>query len=181
MKLNSIKIDQAIKLLISIIICLLSGVLGGFFTAPAIENWYAGLNKPFFNPPNWIFGPVWTILYILMGISLYLVWINNFKVLNKGCRLGVWIEKKLNKKLDKKSILSIFFIQLFLNIFWSVAFFGMQNPGLALVVLSLLWLAILSTSAVFYRVSKVSAYLLIPYLAWVSFAGILNLSIWIIN
>jgi tryptophan-rich sensory protein len=181
MKLNSIKFDDAIKLLVSIIICLLAGVLGSFFTAPAIESWYSGLNKPVFNPPNWIFGPVWTVLYVLMGVSFFLVWENNFKVKNKACKLGVWLEKKLNTPLNRKIIISIFFIQLFLNIFWSVVFFGMQNIGLAFAVILLLWLAILSTASIFYRVSRISAYLFIPYLAWVSFAGILNFAIWIIN
>lgn len=147
---------KLLKLILSIGLCLGAGIVGSFFTISAIPNWYSTLNKPVFSPPNWIFGPVWTILYILMGISLYLVW-------------------------QKKKIPSIFWVQLILNALWSIIFFGMQNPLLAMVDIIALWIAIILTIKAFYKISKPSVYLLIPYLLWVSFALILNYSIWVLN
>lgn len=149
------------RLILSIGICLGAGILGSIFTISSIPTWYATLNKPVFSPPNFIFGPVWTILYILMGVSLYLVWISKGK--------------------NKKGAMNLFFIQLTLNAFWSTIFFGMKNPTLAfldiLALLTFIFLTILS----FYKISKPAAYLLIPYLLWVSFATILNLSIVFLN
>lgn len=127
------------------------------FSFSAIENWYAYLNKPFFNPPNWIFGPVWTTLYILMGISAYLVW----------------------KK--RKGIPFWFWIQLVLNALWSILFFGLQSPILAFVGVIFLWLSIFLTITSFYRIHKTAAYLLVPYLLWVTFASLLNASIALLN
>lgn len=150
------------KFVISISICLGVGSLGSFFTAPKISSWYATLEKPFFTPPNWIFGPVWTILYFLMGCSLYLVW---QKVGDKNIKLAVLV----------------FGGQLFLNISWSLVFFTLESPILALGVIILLWLAICLTIYLFYDISAWSSYLLIPYLIWVSFAIILNLAIVILN
>ena len=144
------------KLIFSIGICLGAGVLGSFFTFSAIPIWYATLNKPSFSPPNWVFGPVWTVLYILMGISLYLVW-------------------------TKKKVPSVFWVQLVLNAAWSIIFFGMKNPVLSLVDIVALWIAIILTIKSFYPISKTAFYLLIPYLLWVSFATILYLSIVIVN
>ena len=145
-----------LKLIFSIGICLGAGVLGSFFTISSIPTWYVTLNKPFFSPPNWVFGPVWTMLYILMGYSLYLVW-------------------------KKKKVPSIFWIQLILNASWSIIFFGMKSPSLALINIAVLWIAIVLTIKSFYKINKLAAYLLYPYLAWVSFASILNYSIWILN
>jgi benzodiazapine receptor len=152
-----------VKLIIAIGFCLGAGAVGGFATAGAITGWYAGLNKPFFNPPNWIFGPVWTTLYILMGISLYLVWIN----------------PPAKKNPHRAEML--FGIQLFLNILWSVIFFGLKNPLAAFLEIILLWVAILLTWQKFKEISRKAAWLLVPYIAWVSFAGILNLAIVILN
>jgi tryptophan-rich sensory protein len=149
------------QLLLSIGICLGAGFIGSFFTYSAIPDWYAGLNKPPFNPPNWVFGPVWTLLYILMGISFYTIWISKSKFKKKGIK--------------------IFLIQLILNTSWSIAFFGFKNPELALINIIVLWIAIFLTIKSFLKISKVAAYLLIPYLLWVSFAGILNLSIVLLN
>ncbi len=146
---------------LSIGLCLGTGLLGSFFTFSAIPEWYQTLNKPFFSPPNWLFGPVWTVLYIFMGISLYLIWDSKGK--------------------GKSKALKIFWIQLFLNAIWSIIFFGMRNPGLALIDIVALWIAIILTIKSFYKISKPAAYLLIPYLLWVSFAAILNYSIWILN
>jgi len=149
------------KLVYSLIICLSAGIIGSFFTSSSIPIWYTALNKPFFNPPNWIFGPVWTLLYVLMGISLYIVWTKGFK---KNKEAIIW-----------------FAAQLILNILWSILFFGLKSPLLAFVEIILLWIAILITLIKFYKVSKQSAYLLIPYLAWVGFAAILNFSIFYLN
>lgn len=153
-----IKIPQ---LVLSIGICLGAGILGSFFTVSSIPTWYATLNKPSFSPPNWIFGPVWTALYILMGISLYLVLVSKSKVKQKG--------------------INSFFIQLGLNAIWSIIFFGMRNPTLALVDIAALWIAIVLTIRAFYKINKLSANLLYPYLVWVSFASILNLMIVLLN
>lgn len=151
------------KLIASIILCLLAGIIGSIFTASSIENWYVLLEKPAFNPPAWIFSPVWTILYILMGISLYLVWV-------KGLQYpGV------------KPAISIFLIQLVFNTLWSILFFGLKNPFYAFIEIIFLWIAIILTVLQFSRVSKTASYLLLPYLLWVSFAMFLNYNIWILN
>ena len=140
-----------------ILLCQAAGTIGSIFTFSAIPNWYAYLNKPFFNPPNWIFGPVWTTLYTLMGISVYLVW----------------------KK--RKGIPFWFWVQLVLNALWSILFFGLQNPILAFVGVIFLWLSIFLTITSFYRIHKTAAYLLVPYLLWVTFASLLNASIALLN
>ena len=144
------------KLFLSIGICLLAGGVGYIFTTSAIPTWYATLNKPFFSPPNWVFAPVWTILYILIGISLYLIW-------------------------QKKMVPAIFWVQLILNAAWSIIFFGMRNPILALIDIVVLWIAIIFTLKSFYKLNKLAGNLLIPYLLWVSFAAILNLAIVVLN
>jgi len=150
------------KLIVSIAICLFAGGIGSFFTMDAIPNWYASLLKPIFNPPNWIFGPVWTTLYILMGIALYLFWTTKAKI-------------------SKKKAYYFFFIQLVLNTFWSIIFFGLQSPFLGLVEIIILWIFILLTILEFNKFKKIAAYLLIPYLLWVSFASVLNLFIYLLN
>ncbi|MDO8638719.1 MAG: TspO/MBR family protein [Candidatus Daviesbacteria bacterium] len=150
------------KLILSIGVCLGAGILGSFFTVSAIPEWYATLNKPAFSPPNWIFGPVWTILYILMGIALYLV---------LSAKWGVKSQKAIR----------IFAIQLILNTAWSIIFFGMRNPALALVNIVALWVSIFLTIKTFYKINKLAGQLLLPYLAWVSFAILLNLAIVLLN
>jgi tryptophan-rich sensory protein len=152
-----------LRLILSILICESAGLLGSIFTVSAIPTWYATLNKPPFNPPNWLFGPVWTLLYLLMGIALYLVW------------------KKGWKRKDVKIALGVFFIQLLLNASWSIVFFGAQQILAAFIVIILMWIAILASIFLFYRISKAAAYLLIPYILWVSFAGVLNYSLLILN
>ncbi len=132
-------------------------------------NWYDMLYKPALNPPNWIFSPAWTILYILMGIAAFLVWSSYAKA---------------SEGLAKKQIkiaLGVFGIQLFLNIIWSIIFFTFHSPFWALVDLIALWLAIVITIFYFYKISKPAAWLLIPYILWVTFAGYLNYSIWVLN
>ncbi len=157
------KIKNIPKLVYSIVICQLAGIIGSFFTFPSISTWYAALEKPSFNPPNWIFSPVWITLFILMGVSLYLVWIQG------------------TKTKYAKIALTLFGIQLSLNILWSIIFFGLKSPFFALIEIIILWVAILATILKFSKISKTAAYLLIPYILWVSFAAILNFSIWVIN
>jgi len=157
------KIIIILKLVASIIVCQIAGLLGSLFTTPAIPTWYESLKKSSFNPPNWIFGPVWTGLYILMGISLFMVW---------------------QKRADYprvKTALVFFFIQLILNALWSVAFFGVRSPLLGLIDIVLLWIAILLTIKSFFKILKTAALLLLPYILWVSFAVLLNFSLWILN
>ena len=151
------------KLILSVFICLIAGFIGSFFTSPAISTWYATLQKPSFAPPNWVFFPVWTSLFIMMGISLFLVW-------QKG-----WDNKKV------KAAIYIFAVQLVMNVLWSVAFFGLRSPLLGLMEIIILWIAILATTLSFMKVSRTAAYLLVPYILWVSFAAILNFSIWALN
>jgi tryptophan-rich sensory protein len=133
------------------------------FTTPAITTWYATLVKPNFVPPNWVFGAVWTLLYLLMGIALYLVW-----------------EKGFEKKEVREAI-AVFGIQLFLNLLWSVLFFGLQSPLYGLIEIVILWVVILANIILFYRISRPAGLLLVPYLFWTSFAAVLNYSIWILN
>jgi tryptophan-rich sensory protein len=151
------------KIALSIGICLLVGFLSGFATQSAVGDWYGTLTKPFLNPPNWIFGPVWTILYLLMGLSAGLVWSKGFH--------HKWV----------KTALYHFGFQLILNGLWSIVFFGFKNPLFGLLVVIALWILILLTIKWFRVVSKQAAYLLYPYLAWVSFATYLNFSIWLLN
>ena len=180
------KFVNAVRLLISIIICESAGVLGSVFTAPKIGAWYKALNKPSFNPPNWIFGPIWTVLFLLMGISLYLVWAKNWEPKNRIFNFrkkawNIWSQKFLDGKWKRANIILIFGLQLVLNILWPVIFFGMQVPAAAFFELLMLWFAVLYIIINFYRVSKTAAYLLLPHILWVSFAGILNYFIWVLN
>lgn len=151
------------RLIISLVLPQLAGMIGSLFTISAIPTWYAGLTKPALNPPGWIFAPVWTALYALMGIAAFIIW-----------------KKGLNRK-DVKIALGIFIGQLALNTLWSIIFFGFHSPGWAFVDIILLWLAIVWTMVVFYKISKPAAYLLLPYILWVSFASYLNFMIWILN
>lgn len=154
--------NKGLKLIFYIAICEGIGILGSFFTISQITSWYATLNKPVFSPPNFVFAPVWTILYFLMGLSLYLV-----------------LEKKLKKEENK--IIFFFALQLVFNFLWSFIFFGIHSPAIAFVDIALLWGSIILLIYEFWRFSKTASLLLIPYLAWVSFASLLNLSIIILN
>ena len=151
------------KLVVSIIACLAAGIIGSIFTRSAIPTWYATLEKPAFNPPNWLFAPVWTLLYIMMGIAAFLVW---------------------RKELENRQVriaLIVFLVQLVLNALWSVAFFGLESPLYGLIVIAALWVAILCTALQFYRISLAASVLMWPYLLWVTFAAVLNESIWLLN
>ena len=152
-----------VKLVVAIVITQLSGIICSLFTFSAIPTWYATLTKPELNPPSWVFGPVWTTLYVLMGVSVFLIW-------QKG-----WERK------DVKVALSVYGIQLVLNALWSIVFFGMQSPGLALVNIALLFISIVLTMVLFYKISRPAMYLLIPYILWVSFASYLNYAIYALN
>ncbi len=152
-----------LKLLFSIIICEAVGIFGAIFTTPAIPTWYAKLNKPSFSPPNWVFGPVWTLLYGLMGASAYLIW-----------QQGI-------EKPAVKSALFIFTLQLILNFLWSFFFFKLQSPLYALIEILLLWILILATIISFYQINKLAGLILVPYLLWVSFATLLNYYIFKLN
>jgi translocator protein len=149
---------------------LLAGVIGSVFmvSTSSPQAWYAGLVKPALNPPGWIFGPVWTTLYALMGVAAWLVW-------------KQWSQGSPSTRLRVKTALAVFGLQLFLNAIWSIIFFGLQNPGWALVDIVFLWLAIIWTIIVFYKISRPAAYLLTPYILWVSFAMYLNYAIWALN
>lgn len=150
-------------LILSILLCLSAGLIGSSITAENIPTWYATLNKPIFTPPNWLFAPVWTSLYILMGIAAYLIWRKGFE----------------NREV--KIALGIFFIQLVLNAIWTPLFFGLHWLLFAFIEIVILWLFILWTIIRFYKISSVAALLLIPYFLWVSFASILNFSFWLLN
>jgi benzodiazapine receptor len=145
-----------VHLFIFVLICEAAGFLGSFFTAPALPTWYASLQKPSFNPPNWVFAPVWLILYALMGIAAYLVW-----------KVGL-------EKSEVKLGLAVFSVQLILNVLWSYLFFKLQSPPYALIEIIILWLFILLTIFSFLKISKTASYLLLPYILWVSFAALLN-------
>ncbi|SMO66665.1 TspO/MBR family protein [Gracilimonas mengyeensis] len=158
-----LKIPYWLKIVLGIIVCNLVGLLASSVTLPAIEGWYSQLQKPVFNPPNWLFGPVWTTLYTLMGVAA----------------AGIWQVGFQHKAV--KHALSIFGIQLALNGIWSFLFFGFQSPLLAFIEILFLLLAILITIKRFSELKAWTAWLLIPYLLWVSFASVLTFSIYWLN
>jgi tryptophan-rich sensory protein len=172
-----------LKLIFSIVICESAGILGSLFTFSQVKTWYKDLIKPSFNPPSWVFGPVWTILFLLMGIAFYLAWENNFlpKAENKAKAWNLLSEKLYSGSLKGFNVIAIFVVQLILNVLWSIIFFGLHLPGLAFFELLMLWFSILYTIINFYRVSKLAGLILLPYILWVSFAGFLNYFIWILN
>lgn len=150
------------RLVLSLIIPQAAGLAGSIATFPSIPSWYALLAKPNVAPPNWVFGPVWTTLFVLMGIALYLVW-------------------NVPASTTRKKAFGIFGLQLLLNVLWSVIFFGLHSTLGASVEIIFLWLAIFWNIIVFYRLSRVAGYLLVPYILWVSFASYLTFSIWRLN
>lgn len=141
----------------------LLGALGTVFTASQINTWYTTLAKPAFNPPNWVFGPVWTTLFALIGAGAWFVWRGGFH--RRAVRVA----------------LAAFFLQFALNIGWSAAFFGLESPVLGLVTIAVLWVAIVATIVLFDRVDRRAALLLVPYILWVTFAALLNYEIWQLN
>ncbi|OIO52721.1 TspO protein [Candidatus Uhrbacteria bacterium CG_4_10_14_0_8_um_filter_58_22] len=157
------KTRNVIKFFVAVVVSQLAGAVGALFTVSSVSTWYTELTKPAFTPPGWIFGPVWTMLYLLMGVAAFLVWKEGWS--RNGVRLA----------------LGLFLLQLALNALWSVIFFGRNFVGWAFIEIILLWLAILSTALSFRRISRTAFWLMLPYLLWVSFAGYLNISIWLLN
>jgi len=154
---------KLVKFVVSIAVCQLAGIIGSVFTVSNIASWYLDLNKPLLNPPGWVFGPVWITLYFLMGIALFLVW-------NKG----------LVSRRNRNAFI-LFIIQLVFNASWSIVFFGMHQLMFSVFVIVILWLLIFVNIVQFGKISKPAAYLLIPYILWVSFASYLNIAIYILN
>jgi tryptophan-rich sensory protein len=155
--------SDLLKLLASLTVVLAAGGIGSLATTRAIPTWYKGLVKPSFNPPEWLFGPAWTMLYLLMAVAVFLVWKQGFGV--PGVKLA----------------LAVFLVQLVLNALWSVLFFGLRSPLAGLVEIAVLWVAILATIILFFRVSVPAGVMLLPYIAWVSFAAVLNAAIFGLN
>ena len=151
------------KLMISLAICFAAEGLGGLFTAQSVGTWYLTLQKPAFTPPGWLFGPVWTLLYLMMGIALYFIW------------------KRAGSGVEVRSALTLFGLQLLLNVAWSAVFFGRQSPLGGLLIIVALWLTLALTVWRFRQISPLAAGLLLPYLAWTSFAAVLNFAIWHLN
>ncbi len=156
--------QRIIRIVLVVMTCLVVGYLSGKITQESITTWYPTIKKPVFNPPNWVFAPVWTILYAMMGVAGGLIW--NYV--------------ETNRENVKKAFL-FFIIQLGLNALWSYIFFGLHNPLLALIEIVLLWLMIFETYSQFKKIDRIAGMLLIPYLAWVAFATVLNASIWWLN
>lgn len=157
------RVKTGLQLGAAVFLCLLPGIVGSLFSAPAIPEWYAGLNKPWFTPPNYLFGPVWTALYISMGISAFLIW------------------RRRQEHPTATPALIVFAAQLLFNALWSPVFFGARSLALGLVVIILLWLAIAVTVVLFSRISKIAGLVLVPYLLWVSFATALNVELYRLN
>lgn len=155
---------RVLKIVIMVVTCVAVGYLSGEVTRESVTTWYPTIEKPSFNPPNWLFAPVWGVLYVLMGVAAGLVW-----------------AKIDDQKETVKKGLTFFAVQLGLNALWSYLFFGLHNPLLALIEIALLWLMIYETFLQFNKVNKTAGYLFIPYLLWVSFAMVLNASIWWLN
>ncbi|MBI2142908.1 tryptophan-rich sensory protein [Candidatus Woesearchaeota archaeon] len=153
---------KAWKLVVTLGVSYLAAFVGSLFTATSVNSWYPALQKPWFTPPAWLFSPVWTVLFTLIGISAYLVW------------------REDNKK-GVKAAMAAFDVQLGLNVMWSMLFFGLRSPLFAMIDIAALWLAIIVTIFLFWRISKAAAALLVPYILWVSFAAALNYGILRLN
>jgi benzodiazapine receptor len=154
--------SQIFKLFASLALPLVLGAIAGLFTAEAVPEWYETLNRPPFNPPNWLFGPVWTTLYILLGISLFLIW-------------------KQSASKERNLAILVFLLQQALNFGWSFIFFYFNMIGFALIEIILLWISIIIMLVLFYKIKPMAAYINIPYLIWVTFATILNASYYLLN
>ncbi|HEX9979595.1 MAG TPA: TspO/MBR family protein [Flavobacterium sp.] len=156
--------NKYLKIAVMVVTCLAAGYFSGIATQSGVDTWFPTLEKPFFNPPAWVFAPVWSMLYIMMGVAAGIVW----------GRIDF-------QKEEVRKGLTFFAVQLALNVLWSILFFGMKNPLLALIEIVILWLMIYETYLKFRLVDKIAGYLLIPYLIWVGFATVLNASIWWLN
>lgn len=153
----------ALKLLVSLVVCQLAGLVGAMFTTSEISTWYRLLQKPFFSPPNYLFAPVWTLPFVAMAVALFLVWI------------------RIGKEKEKRLAMILFALQLFFNMLWSVVFFGLHSPLAGVFIIIILLFLIIATTLKFLRLSQIAAILMLPYILWVSFATLLNIAIWILN
>jgi len=151
-----------VKLIVSLVLCQMAGFIGAIFSSSGVKTWFITLNKPYFNPPSWVFAPVWTVLYILMGISFFIIW-------------------KRSHSRSKVPAITFFIIQLILNSLWSFLFFGLNNIQFAFIEIIILWIFIIVCVITFYPISKTASIMLIPYLLWVSFALVLNYEIMRLN
>ncbi len=159
-----------LRLGISIAIPLMAGVIGSIFTSQSVSTWFQTIEKPSFSPPNWLFGPVWTTLYVLMGVSLFLIW-----------RATSSTTFPKNRRIRKMTAFIAFGTQLILNVLWSFLFFGLRSPQFAFMGIMILLISIVITIVVFSKISKLAAILMLPYAGWVTFASFLNLQIWLLN
>ncbi len=155
------KRERLIGFVKAIIIAQTAGVIGSIFTYNTIGTWYSQLVRPGFTPPGWLFGPVWVVLYTMMGVASYIIW-----------------EKDTS---DSRDAIGVYAVQLVLNTFWSILFFGLRNPLYALIEIIVLWVAISYTIYKFYELDEVAAYLMVPYIIWVTFAAVLNYSVYVLN
>ena len=155
--------NNNLKFIISILLPMIIGGISGSFTSASINTWYVTLNKPWFNPPNWIFGPVWTLLYLMMGIAFYMIW------------------KSEAVNAVKQTAVILFAAQLLVNFLWSLIFFYLKQPGWAMLDIILMWILIVATIFSFGKISSTAAWLMLPYICWVSFAMILNFYLWKLN
>lgn len=162
------KTKDYVQLFIAIALSQSAGLLGAVFTASSVSTWYSTLTKPALNPPSWVFGPVWTLLYVLMGVAAFLIW-------------RIYTTASGAKKRTARTALVLFALQLALNAWWSIIFFGQQQLGGALAEIVCLWVAIVATMYYFNKLSRTAAWLLLPYLLWVSFASYLTYSLWMLN
>jgi len=156
------KMNKFLKILVAVSLPLLVGSIAGLATSPNIKSWYAYLQKPVFSPPNWIFGPMWSLLYILMGVGLYMIW-------------------ESEKSDLRRRALIVFFVQLAFNFAWSFIFFEFRLIGVAFIEILLVWISVAAMIYTFYPVNKKAALLQIPYILWVTFASLLNGAVWALN
>lgn len=156
------KFNDIVKLVVALAASFLAAIIGSVFTIPNISTWYATLNKPFFTPPDWLFAPAWTLLYLLMAVALYLVW-------------------KLPQSKQRDSAIAVYAAQLIVNVLWSVGFFGLHNLLLGLALILLMLALIVLTTYEFYKLSKPAAYAMVPYISWVVFATCLNAAVFFLN
>lgn len=155
--------NNNLKFIISILLPMIIGGISGSFTSASINTWYVTLNKPWFNPPNWIFAPVWTLLYLMMGIAFYIIW------------------KSEAVNAVKQTAVILFAAQLLVNFLWSLIFFYLKQPGWAMIDIILMWILIVATIFSYGKISSTAAWLMLPYICWVSFAMILNFYLWKLN
>jgi benzodiazapine receptor len=164
-KMENIRMREFPLLLLCIVICQAAGFIGSFFTNMSVSTWYLSLAKPWFTPPGWLIGLVWFILFVLMGVSMFFIWRNNLRLNNPPI----------------KNAIVLFGVQLIVNVLWSAIFFGLRSPIAGLGAIAALWILILVTIIMFWRVSRDAALLLVPYILWVSFAAYLNYTVWVLN